>query len=146
MDWIVDMLSRGFEQLLGRASGPLHFRLLMMPAVVTVLAIRAGRRDAREGNPPFLWGLFTRRSERRELLRSLLKDIGRVFVVALVLDTIYQLAFLRAFYPVQALIVAVVCAIVPYVLVRGPVTRISRRAHLKRSRTSAVAAEIGGPE
>jgi hypothetical protein len=129
VEWIVDTLSRAVEQLLGRASGPLHFRLVMMPTVVTVLAVRAGLRDAREGRPAFLWAIVTRPSERRALFRSAVRDIGRVFVFALVLETVYQLAFLRAFYPVQLLIVAVACAVVPYVLVRGPVLRITRHVH-----------------
>ena len=46
--------------------------------------------------------------------------------MAIVLDTVYQLIVLRAFYVVQALIVAVVCAIVPYVLFRGPTARLAR--------------------
>ena len=126
MDTIPEMLSRGVGQLLGRASGPLHFRLFIMPTVVTILAVRAGLRDAREGQPAFLWAVLANRTERRRLLRSMLKDIGRIFIVALVLDTIYQIIALGAFYPVQALIVAVACAIVPYALIRGPVTRLSR--------------------
>ena len=126
MDAIYEMLSRGVEQLLGRASGPLHFRLFIMPLVVTTLAVRAGLKDAREGQPPFLWAILTNPTERRRLFRSALKDVGRIIIVALVLDTAYQLFVLRAFYVVQALIVAVACAIVPYVLIRGPVTRLTR--------------------
>ena len=126
MDTIVEMLSRGVEQLLGRASGPLHFRLLMMPTVVTILAVRAGLRDAREGQPAFFWALLTNRGKRRRLLYSAVKDIGRIFIVAVVLDTAYQILFLRAFYIVQLLIVAVACAIAPYVLIRGPVARLTR--------------------
>jgi hypothetical protein len=126
METILDMLSRGVEQLLSRAGGPLHFRLFVMPIVVTVLAIRADRRDAREGRPAPLGAFFADPVERRRLLRSALKDVGRVFVVAVVLDTTYQLVVLRWLYPVQLLIVAVGCAVVPYVLVRGPVTRIVR--------------------
>jgi len=126
MDAILEMLSRGVEQLLGRAGGPLHLRLVIMPTVVTILAVRAGLRDAREGQPPFLWAILTNPPERRRLLRSGVKDIGRIFIVALVLDTTYQLVVLRAFYPVQLLIVAVACAIVPYVLIRGPITRLTR--------------------
>jgi hypothetical protein len=126
MDTILEMLNRGVEQLLGRASGPLHFRLLIMPTVVTILAIRAGMKDAREGQPAFLWAILTNPAERRRLFRSAVKDIGRIFIVAIVLDTIYQIIVLRAFYPVQLLIVAVMCAIVPYVLIRGPVTRLTR--------------------
>lgn len=126
MDAVYDMVSRGVEQLLGRAGGPLHFRLVMMPTVVSVLAVRAGLRDARDGNPPFVWALLTKVAERGRLLRSVVKDIGRVFVMALVLDTTYQLLVLRWFYPLQLLIVAVVCAVTPYVLIRGPVTRVAR--------------------
>jgi hypothetical protein len=126
MDAIGEMFSRGVEQLLGRAGGPLHLRLVVMPCVVTLLGVRAGVRDAREGQPAFLWALLSRRAHRGRLFRSAAKDTGRIFVVAVVLDSIYQLAVLRAYYIVQVLIVAVACAIVPYVVVRGPVTRLTR--------------------
>ena len=126
MDTIQEMLTRAVEQLLGRAGGPLHFRLFVMPLVVTFLAIRAHLRDVREGRSTVLWAFVKDPAERRRLFRSGLKDFGKVFVVACVLDTTYQLLVFRAFYPVQMLVVAVACAIVPYFLIRGPVTRIAR--------------------
>ena len=126
MDFILDSLARGAAQLAERVDGPLRFRLVVMPTVVTILAILADRRDAREGRPARLGAFFRDRAERRRLFRSGLKDVGRVFVVAVVLDTTYQLLVLRWLYPVQVVIVAVVCAVVPYVLVRGPITRIVR--------------------
>lgn len=126
MDTIVDMLTRGVDQLLGRASGPLHFRLLMMPTVVTILAVRAGLKDAREGQPAFLWAILTNGSERQRLLHTAVEDIGGIFIVAVVLDTTYQILVLRAFYIIQMLIVAVAFSIVPYVLIRGPITRLTR--------------------
>ena len=132
MDAIVQMFSEGVDQLLGRAGGPLHFRLIMMPTVVTILAILAGMRDARDGNPPFLHTLVTNPAMRPAVIRSGLKDVGRVFVVAVTLDTIYQLAFLHAFHIIQLLIVAVGCAFVPYIIVRGPVTRLMRRIYGKK--------------
>jgi hypothetical protein len=98
----------------------------MLPTVVTILAIRAGLKDAREGQPAFLWAILTNPAERRRLLRSAAKDVGTIFIVAVVLDTTYQLVVLRAFYPVQLVIIAVACAIVPYVVVRGLVTRLTR--------------------
>jgi hypothetical protein len=109
----------------------LRFRLVVMPLVVTFLALRAHRRDVREGRPTFLGAFLMDRVERRRLFRSALKDIGRIFIVAVVLDTTYQLMVLRSFHPMQLLIVAVTCAIVPYVLVRGPITRLSRMLYLK---------------
>ncbi len=140
MDTILHMLSRGIEHLLGRVSGPLNFRLFVMPTVVTVLAIRAGLRDAREGQPAYLWAMLTKPTERRRLFRSGIKDVGKIFVVAVVLDTAYQLFVLRAFYIVQLLIVAVACAVAPYVLIRGPVTRLTRHFHQKRVEPAQVSA------
>ena len=126
MDTILEILNRGVEQLLGRSIGPLHFRLIVMPTVVTILAIRAGLRDARQRQPSFLWGMVTEPPQRRRRLAAARKDITRIFIVALVLDTAYQLMVLRAFYVVQALIVAVACAIVPYILFRGSTTLLVR--------------------
>jgi len=131
MDALLEMLTRGAKQLIARADGPLHFRLLIMPVVVTVLAVRAGLKDAREGQPAFLWAVLLNRADRPRLLRSAFKDIGRIFIVAVVLDTVYQLLVLPAYYVLQVLIVAVLCAVVPYVAFRGPVTRLTRRLYRK---------------
>ena len=67
---------------------------------------------------------YARRAERRALLLSAWKDVGRVFAVALVVDVAYQLAVFGWLYPLQTLIIAVSLAIIPYVLVRGPVVRM----------------------
>ena len=133
MDATLEILNRGVEQLLGRASGPLHLRLVIMPTVVTILAIRAGLRDAREGQLSFWWGIITEPAQRRRRLVAARKDITRIFIVAIVLDTAYQLVVLRAFYIVQALIVAVACAIVPYILFRGLTTLLVRGLSGKRA-------------
>ena len=133
MDGFLDFLVRGAERLIARADGPLHFRLVVMPLVVTFLALRAHRRDVREGRPTRLGAFFTDPAARTRLVRSALKDIGRVFVVAVVMDTAYQLWVFRWVYPVQLLIVAVACAIVPYVLVRGPITRLVRLLFRKKA-------------
>jgi hypothetical protein len=131
MDTILDMLSHQGEHLVGRFGGPLNFRLFIMPLVVTVLAIRAHLRDVREGRPTVLWAFLRDPTKRRRLLRSGLKDFGKVFIVACVLDTTYQIWVLRSFYLGEMLVVAVVCAIVPYFLVRGPITRIARLLYRK---------------
>ncbi len=131
MDTIFEMLASRGEHLLGRFSGPLNFRLVVMPTVVTILAIRAYLRDVREGKPTFLGAFFKNPTERRRLLRSGLKDFGRIFIIACVLDTIYQIWVLRSFYFGELLVVAVACAIVPYFLVRGPVMRIAHMLYRK---------------
>jgi hypothetical protein len=112
---------------------------MIMPTVVTILAIRAGLRDAREGQPTFVWALLTMPAQRRRRFRSGVKDVGRIFAVACVLDTIYQLFVLREFHIGQLLIVAVACAVVPYVCFRGPVTLLASLFYRNR------ACSAGGP-
>ena len=127
-----EMFTRGWDELLARETGALHFRFVIQPLVATFFAIRSGLRDAREGRSVFFWTVVLDASQRRALVRQLWKDVGKLLLVAVLLDTIYQVAVLRWFYPVQALIVAVVLAIVPYLLVRGLANRIGRRMGLKK--------------
>jgi hypothetical protein len=83
-------------------------------------------KDAKEGRPPYFWAIFTHPAERWQLLRDGWKSVGRVFILAIVIDAVYQFIVCRCFYPGEALIVAFVLAIVPYLLVRGPVNRIRK--------------------
>lgn len=129
MESIMEMIQRGFDQLIARADGPLHFRLIVMPFVVTTIATIAGLRDAREGRAAFGWSLLTQSGHRAELLKGMFKDMGKVFVSAILIDTVYQLWQLASYYPIQALIVAFSCAVLPYLIIRGPVNRIARLFH-----------------
>ena len=54
------------------------------------------------------------------------KSVGRVFILAIVLDVIYQIIEIRFVYPGEAILVAFILAIVPYLIVRGLVTRVAR--------------------
>jgi hypothetical protein len=129
METILNLLRNAVDELLGRASGPLHFRLVLQPVVASILAIRAGLKDARQGRPAFFWTLLTKRHERRQLLHSGWNDVSKIFIVACVLDAIYQFIELRSFKVLQLLIVAVALAVVPYVVIRGPVNRLIRALH-----------------
>ena len=140
MDTILDALTRIYHNILGRPSGPLNFRLVMMPIVVSILAVRAHLRDVREGRPTVLWAFIKDPEKRRRLFRSGLKDFGRVFIVAVVLDTVYQLLVFRWVYPGEVLMIAVSCAVVPYFLVRGPVTRLLRLLFGKHARPEGASA------
>jgi hypothetical protein len=120
-----DILRRFWENLVGRSSGPMHLRLVIQPIVASILAVRAGLRDAREGRPAFLWAAITNPAYRPELLQQGAQDVGKVFVVAAVLDAVYQLIVQRGVFLLELVVVATVLAIVPYVLIRGPVSRLA---------------------
>jgi hypothetical protein len=90
------------------------------------LAIRAGLADAKAGKRPYFWSLVQDREHRADRLKEGWKSVGRVFMLALLLDVIYQIIFLRFVYPGEAIIVAFVLAIVPYLILRGLTTRLAR--------------------
>jgi hypothetical protein len=54
------------------------------------------------------------------------KAVGKIFILAVILDLIYQLIVFRRIYPVETLDVAFILAVVPYALLRGPFNRLSR--------------------
>jgi hypothetical protein len=60
------------------------------------------------------------------MLKDGWKGIGRVFILALVLDAIYQIIVIHFVYPGEMIIVAIILAIVPYLILRGLVTRLAR--------------------
>jgi hypothetical protein len=90
-------------------------------------------RDAHHNREPFLWAVLWNPAHRRELLRHGWKDVGKVFLLATILDVIYQLFVHRAVYTLELLITAVTLAIVPYILVRGPISRIAKMVFAARS-------------
>ena len=126
MTMLEEVLRRGWTNLVGRSDGLMDFRVILQPTVATLIAIRAGIKDARKGVPPFLWALFSRRGRRRDLLSQGWKDVGTVFVVAVILDAIYQIVMHSSIYPLEMLLTATVLAFLPYALLRGIVTRIVR--------------------
>jgi hypothetical protein len=121
------MWMRVVTQLAARVSGPMKFRLVLQPTMAAFFAIRSGLADARAGKPPYLWALLSSPGKRKNMLKDGWKSIGRVFILALVLDMIYQIIELHFVYIGEAFIVAFVLAIVPYLILRGLVTRMARR-------------------
>ena len=61
------------------------------------------------------------------LLRDGWKDIGKIFTIAVILDVVYEIVVFKWVYPIQALIIACVLALLPYCIIRGLTTRIASR-------------------
>jgi hypothetical protein len=121
------MWERVGTQLLARVSGPMKFRLVLQPCMAAFFAIRAGLADAKAGKSPYFWGLLTDHGQRVEMLKDGWKSIGRVFILALGLDAVYQIIVIHFVYPGEMVIVAIILAIVPYLILRGLVTRFARK-------------------
>jgi hypothetical protein len=121
-----DVSSRFLENLIGRTGGPFSFRFLFQPLMAIVYATRDGLRDARTSRPPYLRTLITCPDERRALLLEGCTAVGRVIVLGIIMDFLYQVIVFRWIYPGEMVVVVLFLTFVPYLLLRGPVNRIAR--------------------
>jgi hypothetical protein len=120
------VLERILENLIARLDGPYHFRFVFQPLMATILGVIDGVKDARAGKPAYFWAVLSTHKSRGELVKKGWRSVGKVFIVAIILDSVYQLEVHSTIYAGELLIVAFMLAIVPYLLVRGPVNRIVR--------------------
>lgn len=116
------------EGLMARIDGPMRLRLVLQPLVVVFFAIRDGRRDAREKRSPYFYAMLMEPGERPHMLRSGWQSIGKVFIFAIVLDTVFQFLVFHVYRPLGALVVGIILAIMPYLALRGVVNRLVRRS------------------
>lgn len=123
-----DTSTNFITELIGRIDGPMYFRIYLQPLMAIIFAIRDGRKDAREGRPAYGWALLTNSEHRRYLLQDGWKGVRNVFIVAVVLDLVYQFVVIGGWRPLQALTAALLLAMIPYVLLRGPANRLSGAA------------------
>lgn len=123
----METLQRIIENFFGRLDGPLHFRFIVQPLMAIIFATIDGLKDAKTGKPAYFWAIFTRPEQRKELWKDGWKHFGKIFILAIILDAVYQLKVQHTLYPGEILIVSLVLAVLPYVFLRGPVNRIARR-------------------
>jgi hypothetical protein len=120
-----EIWSRIADNLTDRVHGPMNFRFVLQPVMASIFGILSGLKDAKAHKPPYLWTLLVNPVRRGAMVEDGWKSIGKVFIVALVLDVIYQLVVARFVYSGEALIVGFVLTIAPYVILRGLVNRLA---------------------
>ena len=118
---------RIWHDLVSRPGGSLALRFVLQPTMSAIVAIRDGIKDSHTGRSPYFWTMFADPAKRRENLREGVAATGKIILLAMLLDAIYQYIELKTFYPAEALIVAILLAFIPYFLIRGPAGRIARR-------------------
>jgi len=114
------------NNLYARAGAPFTFRLILQPLVAGLIAIRAGLRDARAGRRAYLWSIYKDSGARLSLIKNGWQDIARVFTLAIAIDLIYQIVVIGWIYPLETLALAVIVAVLPYLVVRGLTNRAAR--------------------
>jgi hypothetical protein len=119
-----EILHRFIPEMIGRIDGPMSLRLILQPVMALLFAFRDGRRDAAVGRAPYFWAIFSDPEHRRFLLADGWKGFGKVFVIASILDLVYQYIAIGGFRPVQAFATGCILALIPYVVFRGPFSRL----------------------
>jgi hypothetical protein len=105
--------------------GALSFRFILQPSMAAIVAVYDGLKDARHGRSPYLWTILRNPRKRIGRLREGLNATARIILLCVVMDAIYQVLELKTFHPNEVLIVALLLAFVPYLVIRGFVTRVA---------------------
>ncbi len=119
-------IERMWRHLAERPSGALALRYILQPTVSSLLAIRDGVKDARTGRSPYFFTALTNPEKRRARLYEGLRATSKIIVLAVILDAAYQIITFKTFYPLEAVIVAILLGFIPHFLVRGPAERIAK--------------------
>jgi len=119
MDSSLDIIQR----LTLRLTGPMHLRFILQPVMAIILGVRDGVRDAKAGNPAFLWDL-TQSSGRKRHVKDAFERLLIPFIVAIVLDGIVQYLLFHKVRILGAVVLGVTIMGVPYSLARGLTNRI----------------------
>jgi hypothetical protein len=127
----VYLFSRQFiEELPQRFTGPGRLRFILQPMTAILLGIRGGLRDAKSGNPPYLFGLLFGAESRRELLRSGVAAVRNLVALGIIMDIVFQLIIYHSVHPGAAVVIGPILICFPYALSRALTTRLAgwRRA------------------
>jgi hypothetical protein len=121
-----EVYQRIWRDMLDRVGGPMTFRFVLQPTMAAITAIHDGLKDARLGRSPYFWAALHDRQEFGARLREGLISTVRIVLLGLCIDATYQHQVLKTFYPGEGLLMALLLAVLPYLLLRGPAARIAR--------------------
>ena len=117
---------RFWTDIFGRLHGPMTFRFFLQPAMASIAALTDGIRDARVGHRSFFWSALRDPTQRGGRLREGLTSTARIALLGMSMDAIYQFRVFDRFYPVEALMMALLLAVIPYFIFRWIVEVIVR--------------------
>lgn len=115
---------RLWQDIFDRPGGPMSFRFVLQPAMAAIAALHDGMRDVRLGRAPYLTRLLAGSDDRASVLGEAMVSTGRIILLGLVMDGVYQFIVLKTFYPGEMVVIALALALVPYLLLRGFFSRL----------------------
>jgi hypothetical protein len=118
---------RIWRDIAERPGGPMSFRFLLQPTMASIAALHDGVRDAKDHRAPYLRAILREPAQRGDRLREGLFATARLILLGLGMDAVYQWRVLGTLYPGEALLITCLLAVVPYLVLRGPISLIARR-------------------
>lgn len=109
-----------------RFGGPMTFRFFLQPIMALIAALPDGINDAKQGRSGFFWAAWGNPEAKTGRLREGLISVARIILLGISMDVIYQLRVFDRFFPVEALVMAILLAVIPYFLFRGIIERVAR--------------------
>lgn len=113
--------------IVARLTGPLHFRFALQPIMAILLGIKDGVKDAKLGNPPFIFDLLFNPQGRERDLKSAWKSLVKPIILAVVLDGVAQYLIFKQVLIIPAIIIGTILMAIPYAFARGITNRIVSR-------------------
>jgi hypothetical protein len=102
------------------------FRFFLQPTMAFIAALPDGIHDAKLGRSGFFRASRGHPDAQTGRLREGLISTARIMLLGLSMDAIYQFRVFHHFFPVEALVMALLLALIPYFLFRGIIERVAR--------------------
>jgi hypothetical protein len=121
----LEVQQRFWSNIFERAGGPMTFRFVLQPAMAFLAALHDGINDARHGHKAFFWSVHGDPTVKAGRLREGLTSVARVILLGISMDVIYQFKELDQFYPAEAVMMALLLAVIPYFIFRWIVEQVA---------------------
>ena len=121
----VEVNQRFWSDIFERVGGPMTFRFILQPIMALLAALHDGIADARNGHKAFFWSVHGDPTQRAGRLREGLISVARVVLLGLSMDVIYQFKELDRFYPAEAVMMALLLAVIPYFIFRWIIEHVA---------------------
>ena len=122
----IEVHQRFWHNIFGRLEGPMTVRFVLQPTMAFLAALHDGVQDARRGHKSFFWSTPGDSTTQHGRLREGLTSTARVILLGLSMDIIYQFKVLDHFYPAEALMMAILLAVIPYFVFRWLIELVAR--------------------
>jgi len=129
MDAFLEYLHRFWSEMVARSDGPMTFRFFLQPVMALLMALRDGIKDAKIGREPY-WSYMRDADplKRKAAWQQGVTATARILLLGVAMDVIYQFKVFGGFArPLETLVIAIVLGFLPYLILRGPITRIAHR-------------------